>query len=391
VLGAAMAGVNVSVKQEIVFWVLEDFRTGRLSRSDAALKLGMSEKSVSRKAKRLRERGLSGLRHGNCGLRPVNRKSDELRHQVVALLRDVYFDFNLAHARDKLLAEHQIDVSYGTLHSWAKAAGVGRLKRKRRTSRARIHRERMANEGLLLQMDGSHHRWNGTDVWCLIALIDDATSDVPYGEFFEGETTLGCMKVLRNVIEKKGIPDVIYTDEAGWAGGSSKRQYFSQFQRACEELGIRLITTRSPQAKGRIERCWRTCQDRLVPEFRLAGITKMLDANRYLQQVFLPAYWREKLTVTARSNVTRYRPVPVHLDLDQIFCLKHERQVRSDNTIHFEGQLFRIKDLRFGSLRGKSVKIHCHPERGIEIYNGHIRLRVEPVTTPKRIWMPESA
>jgi transposase-like protein len=386
-----MTGVTVSVRQEIVFWVLEDFRSGRISRSDAALKLGISEKSVSRKAKRVRELGLGGLLHGNTKHRPSNRKSDELRESVIALLRDVYFDFNLSHARDKLLSEHGIKISYGTLHSWARQAGVGRAKRRRRTSRARVHRERMANEGLLLQMDGSHHRWNGKDEWCLIAMIDDATSDIPHAEFFEGETTLACMKVLRRVIERKGIPDVIYTDEAGWAGGSKKRQQFSQFQRVCEELGIRLITTRSAPAKGRIERCWRTCQDRLVPEFRLAGIKQMLDANRYLQQVFLPSYWREQLTVEPKNKTTRYRPIPPNMDLKQIFCIKHDRQVLSDNTIHFEGERYRITDLRFGSLRGKSVRIHCHESEGTEIYYGHIKLRAEPIVQPKRRWLPETA
>jgi transposase len=379
-------GVYVSVKQEVVFWVLEDFRAGKLTRREAALKLGISEKSVTRKAKRIRETGLSGLRHGNKQRPASNRRPDALKQEVLTLLRERYFDFNLAHARDKLLAEHGIQLSYGTLHAWARQAGVGRGQRKRRTSRARIQRERMANEGLLLQMDGSHHKWNGKDEWCLIALIDDATSDIPYAEFFAGETTLACLKVLRQVIEKKGIPDIIYTDEAGWADRSGKRQQFSQFKRACEELGIRLITTRSAEAKGRIERAWRTCQDRLVPEFRLAGIQSMLDGNRYLQQVFLPSYWREKLTVEPRSAVTRYRPVPVHMNLDQIFCLKYERHVASDHTISYENQRYRIVDLRFGSLRKKSVCVHWHEGGEVEIFYGHLKLKIELLTPPKRQW-----
>lgn len=378
-------GVFMSVRQEVSFWVLEDFRNGKLSREEAALKLGISERSVSRKAKRLRESGLAGLTHGNINRTPKNRSSAELKQHVVSLLRDIYYDFNLTHARDKLIAEHGIKLSYGTLYAWAKQEGVGRNKKKRRTSKAKIHRERMANEGLLLQMDGSHHRWNGIDEWCLIAMIDDATSDIPYAEFFGGETTLACMKVLRHVIEKKGIPDIIYTDEAGWAGGS-KRESFSQFGRICEELGIRLITTRSPQAKGRIERAWRTCQDRLVPEFRLAGIKSMLDANRYLQQVFLPSYWRETLTVQPRSLTTRYRQIPSHMDLDQIFCLKYERQVGSDNTISYENNRYRIVDSRFWSLRGKAVFIHRHQDGDIDIFYGHIKLKAELIVPPKRRW-----
>lgn len=378
-------GVVMSVRQEVSFWVLEDFRNGKMSRRDAALKLGISQRSVSRKAKRLRESGLKGLAHGNGKRPPKNRSSDELRQRVVELLRDIYYDFNLTHAREKLIAEHGIKVSYGTLHTWARQAGVGRVKKKRRTSKARIHRERMANEGLMLQMDGSHHRWNGADEWCLIAMIDDATSDIPYAEFFPGETTLACMKVLRQVIEKKGIPDIIYTDEAGWAGGG-KRTAFSQFHRACEELGIRLITTRSPESKGRIERAWRTCQDRLVPEFRLNGIKKMLDANRYLQQVFLPSYWRQTLTVEPRSSTTRYRPVPAHLNLDNIFCLKYERQVASDNTVSYDNRRYRIVDYRFRSLRKKTVSILWHETGEVEVYYGHLKVKIELIEPVKRQW-----
>jgi transposase len=379
-------GICVSIEQEVIFWVLEDYRAGKLTRKEASLKLGISEKSITRKAKRIRDAGLVGLAHGNAKRSPSNRSPEELRHRVVALLRDLYFDFNLAHARDKLLAEHGIKVGYATLHAWARQAGVGRGKRKRRVSRARVHRERMANEGLLLQMDGSHHRWNGQDEWCLVAMIDDATSDIPYAEFFAGETTLACLKVLREVVERKGIPDIIYTDEAGWADRSGKRQQFSQFKRACEELGIRLITTRSAESKGRIERAWRTCQDRLVPEFRLAKIRSMLDGNRYLQQVFLPCYWRENLTVQARSSTTRYRPVPAHMSLDQIFCLKYERQVASDHTVSYGNRRYRIADLRFGSLRKKTVTIHWHEDGRTEIYYGHLKLKIALAEAPKRSW-----
>lgn len=114
--------------------------------------------------------------------------------------------------------------------------------RRWKKSKRIVLRERMSSEGLLLQMDGSHHAWNGKDKWCLIAAIDDATSDIPYAEFFKTETTHGCMKVLRKIIELRGVPRIIYTDQAGWSTGG-KRNSFSQFVRACEELGIRVIAT----------------------------------------------------------------------------------------------------------------------------------------------------
>jgi transposase len=381
-----MEGVCLSHREEVSFWILEDYRSGKIDRKAAAEILGVDPKTISRRSKRVRERGLAGLLHGNKGKPAPNRLSEALREEALTLLKERYFDFNLTHAHEMLRDRHGLNVSYGTLYTWAKKAAVLAGKKKRRASRARVQRERMANEGLLLQMDGSHHRWNGKDEWVLIAMIDDATSDIPVAEFFEGETTLACLKLLRELVEKRGIPDIIYTDEAGWADRpTGKRQQFSQFKRACEELGIRLLTTRSPQAKGRIERAWRTFQDRLVPELRLHEITSMAGGNQYLKQAFLPLYW-QKRRVEARHPTTRYRPLPAHLNLADITCLKYDRQVTSDHCVSFEADRYRIVDLRFGSLRGKDVAVHRYPDGEVRIFHGHLALKIEKLRPPKRQW-----
>ena len=151
----------------------------------------------------------------------------------------------------------------------------------------------MEAPGLLMQMDGSTHRWFGDKKSCLIALIDDATSEI-HAEFFDAETTLGCLKVLRDYIERRGLFKVLYVDKAGIFGGP-KRCNFSQVKRACEELGIEIIFANSAQGKGRIERSFDTFQDRLVPELRLKRIKRMESANRYLQETFIPDYWENKI------------------------------------------------------------------------------------------------
>ena len=123
----------------------------------------------------------------------------------------------------------------------------------------------------------------------MIAAIDDATSDIPYAEYFLSEDTINCMTVLQKIIEKQGIPYAIYVDQAGCWGGE-KRAHFNQFKRACEELGIKIIFANSPEGKGRIERTWDTMQDRIIPEMRLRKIHRMSAANDYLQNQFLPNY-----------------------------------------------------------------------------------------------------
>lgn len=383
-------GVFVSKSEQVSFRVIEDYRAGKLSRKETALLLGVSERAVTRQAKRVRELGLRGVKHGNCGKQPVNLLPAEIKKEMLRLAAEVYPDFNLYHRLEMIEKNHGLKVSYGTFYGWCRKAELSKGK-KRRRSKAHTYRERMANEGLLLQMDGSHHDWNGKDRWCLIALIDDATSDIPYGRFYEGETTLNCMKALRGVIESKGLPEIIYTDEAGWAGGGGKRQNFSQFVRACEELGIKVITTSSPEAKGRIERAWRTFQDRLIPELAHYGIKSMIDANRYLDQTFLQTYWRERNTVAPRSETTRYRKLPRHINLDEVLCIKYERIVRRDHTIWYDNETYKITDEGFGNLAGKIVTIHLYENAPPGLFLGHRRLEAMLMVRPSRRRVKSSA
>jgi hypothetical protein len=219
----------------------------------------------------------------------------------------------------------------------------------------------MASEGLLLQMDGSPHRYNGKDNWCLIAAIDDATSEIPYAEFFLGEDTLSCMTVMQKIIEKKGIPHAIYTDKAGIFGGH-KRQNFSQFCRACEELDIQVICADSPQAKGRIERTWDTFQDRLVPEMRLRKIHRMPTANSFLQEQFIPNYWVQNNMVAARNNESRYRKLSLKTDLREIFCIKVFRAVKADHTLSWQGDIYQVASPLKHSIQGQKIEIRMYQD-----------------------------
>lgn len=375
----------MSKNEAVALVVIAEYRMGKLSRLEAAQRLRCSERSVTRRVGKIRINGPEGIKHGNYLKPSSNRVEASKREQMLKLAKETYFDFNMVHCLEMLTARHGLSISYTTFHRWCRQAGIAKRKR-RRASKARVYRERMACEGLMLQMDGSHHRWNGKDEWCLIAMIDDATSEIPAARFFEGETTLGCMSVLRSVIEAKGVPQIIYTDQAGWAGGGEKRKGFSQFVRACEELGINVVTTSSAESKGRIERVWRTTQDRLVPELRLAGITIMLDANRYVDQVYLPKYWHMNNTVQARDETSRYRPLLPHEKLDEIFCIKHTRQIRSDQTVFFDNKLYKITDRQYGSLRKKDATIHVYWDGSIGLYYGHIKVSFELVVRPTKRW-----
>ena len=206
--------------EAVALRILEDFRMGLITRKEAAGLLVCSERGVTRRAKKIRLKGIAGIKDGNYQRPAVNRIDKAKQADMLLLAKETYFDFNMVHCLEKLKELHALSVSYATFHGWCRKAGIGKHRR-RRASKARVCRERMSCEGLLLQMDGSHHRWNGSEEWCLIAMIDDATSEIPGGKFFEGETTLGCMKVLRAVIEAKGgAPDDLH--RPGWLGGGRR-------------------------------------------------------------------------------------------------------------------------------------------------------------------------
>lgn len=243
----------------------------------------------------------------------------------------------------------------------------------------------------MIQLDGSPHKWNGRDEWCLVAAIDDATSTMAAARFFPSETTWACFHVLRAIIERYGVPEVLYTDNAGWAGGGEKRRNFTQFVRACEELGICLVTTSSPEAKGRIERSFRTMQNRLIPELALNGITGMVDANRYLNQVFLPDYWNKALTVEPRSPTSRYRGLRAGQNLDLILCFKYRRRLARNHTIQLHGVSYRVYRKELGSLAGKEVTAHITEDGAVSWYYGAILLTAEVFQPPKRRWTSEAS
>ncbi|MBC7660585.1 MAG: ISNCY family transposase [Chitinophagaceae bacterium] len=378
-----MDGAIVMTKNEqYLVRIIEDYRAGRVSRKEAATLLDISEKSVQRKSKRVKLKGVEGIKHGNCGLRPVNKVGDSVKAAILKLASQVYYDFNMTHCYQILVAKHDLRASYSTFHSWCRSSGIGKRKR-RRPAKKRIYRDRLSNEGLMLQMDGSHHKWNGQDEWVLIAAIDDATSDIPFAGFYRSEDTLNCKGVLQRIIEVRGIPESLYVDHAGWFGGM-KRQHFSQFTRACEELGIRVIYANSPEAKGRIERTWQTFQDRLIPELRIEGIKAMEAANTYLQKTFIPKYWQIRNTVEARNSESRYRELDRAINLNDVFCMKYPRKVRKDHTVMFDNRLYALKGIWEGSIANKEIVI-VEPTAGpLRACYGILQLGLEEVKQPNR-------
>ena len=369
------AGVIMSKRDVFEFEQIERFLAGQQSRSDTALLLGQTTRTVSRKARKVESKGLLGVKHRNLGKRPINKKSDLLKMHVCKLIRKDYFDYNMSHLMETLKLSNGISIAYTTLRRWCHEINVVKKRYKKQRPNARKKRSRMANEGFLLQMDGSPHCYVPLKEWVLIAAIDDATNDVPAAQFYEAENTFNCMDILEQVIQNKGIPWGIYVDRAGWLGGG-KRQHFSEFTRACEELGIEVIFANSPQGKGRIERWFQVPQDRLVAELRTNKITDINEANRYLKDEFLKGYWRKEKMVKAKSEITKYRPLQESHNLTEIFSMRYLRKINYDNTFKWKNNVYQILNPP-GTIVNQEVELRFYRSGESSVYFADRKLEVQ--------------
>lgn len=378
--------IVLNSKAQLIVDVIAKVAERKITIANATKLLNKSRRTIERYLHRYRKVGVQFIVHGNTGKTPANKTPNKLKQTVQQLIREKYFDLNLLHLAEMLETNEHIVVKRETLRCWAH--DIHHVKRaKRRRSRVHKHRERMEAAGLMVQMDGSPHRWFGNKKSCLIAAIDDATSEL-FAEFFPSETTAGCLKLLKNIIEKRGVFKTLYVDRAGIFGGP-KRSNFSQMQRACEELGIEIIFASSPQGKGRVERAFDTLQDRLIPELRLNGITDMVSANSYLQHVFIPQFWHKKLTVKSKDKSSEYKPLPAHINLDDICVTKEYRKIRNDHTFSYGNKLYFIESPIKHSIAHQKIEIRNVSKGSFDAYFAGRRLTVNEVVEPIKASMED--
>jgi transposase len=354
----------MSASDQLKWEVVSKYESGKLSVATACKLLDVSTRSLRRYVQRYRQRGLGFVQHGNKRRKPKNMHPPEIKAAMQRLMKEVFFDFNMSHAQEKIREQLGLDVPRETFRRWCHEIGMVKQKQKRR-SKPRFRRHRQLQSGLLVQFDGSHHKWFGTEETCLLAAIDDATSELIYAEFCPGETTIDCLRVLKQIVEKKGVFKALYVDRAGLYGGF-KRQGFSQVSRALEELGTHVIYAQSPEGKGRVERLFRTLQDRLIPELRINNITSMQTANRYLNEIYLRDN-KARFMIKSTNPETAYRPIQEHTDLQEIFCQKEFRTMAKDHTLSLFGERWMVVDPLRVSIANQRIEIRLK-ESGPEAY-----------------------
>lgn len=319
------------------------WESGRLTQEEAARLLGVCERTFRRYIDRYEEAGLAGLIDKRLSQDSHRRAPVDEVMRLTEQYRSRHLGWNAKHFH----AWYRRDGGSRS-YTWVKSRlqEAGLVERAKKRGAHRKQRERSPWPGMMIHQDGSTHEWVAGQKWDLIATMDDATSE-HYSMFFvEEEGTASSFRGVQEVIEKRGLFASFYSDRGShyWhtpeAGGKVDKKNLTQFGQAMKRLGIEMIAAYSPEARGRSERMFRTHQERLPKELALAGITDMAAANRYLAEVYMPAFNAEFMqpAMEEGSAFVDWIGGP----LADILCERHERVVGNDNCVSFENMKLQI-------------------------------------------------
>ena len=351
--------------------IIKKVEQRQISQVEAAKQIGISDRQMRRLWSAYLKKGAEGLISKKRG-HPSNRRiSAQLLQKAGHLIREHYSDFGPTLAAEKLEERHQIKLSKETVRQLMISQGLWRASKARKLC-VHQHRTRRAQEGELVQIDGSPHDWfEGRAEKCtLLVAVDDATSKLKALRFMPAETTEGYYELIKGYILEHGRPLNFYSDrhsifrvnQREKANGARR----TQLGRALKELDIRLICANSPQAKGRVERANGVLQDRLIKEMRLREISNIDDANAYTKE-FITIY-NQKFSVEAKDANDCHRPAYPKQELDDILA-NHDTRVLSKNlTFQYRNTLYQIctkKDAR--RLRYAQVKVIENQTNGIKV------------------------
>jgi len=322
-----------------------------ITQREAAEKIGVSERAVRKQLKRMEKSGDAVVVHGLRG-RVSNRKIPlEVQERAMGILKQPeWHDFGPTFAGEQMAKRYGIGVSDETLRGWMIKGGLWRPGA-RKIRDIHCWRPRRSGFGELVQWDTSEHDWleGRGPVRYLVRLIDDATS-WSWGRFVESDATPQNMAVLWEYLEKNGRMVDVYTDRDSMftvprrqdnSGERVAKDRLTQIGRGLRELGIGWIAAYSPQAKGRVERSFLTAQDRLVKQLRLARVTTLKGANRFLENEYWPE-WNARFARAVEAFPNHHRPLNEHLDLASILCHVEERVIGNDYTFSFAGRRYQI-------------------------------------------------
>ena len=359
--------ITITMKEMKTINVLQQLIDDKIDNNQAARELGLTIRQIQRKKKNFKLHGPKSVIHKNKGKPSGRGYPSSLKEEIVQIYKSEYNGWNFSHFNEHLELEHNLRISQTVIYGTLTSAGVKSPSRKKRKPKGHPPRARKEFAGELVQVDASDHAWIelSGERHHLHGAIDDATNIVLSCVLQPEETAYGYQLMLKEIIENYGIPACLYTDfrtvfqspkkltpEEELAG---KEIGATRYGEMLEHLGVDIESTMSPQAKGRIERLWRTFQDRLVKELRKEHITSLEEANRYIKEVFLPRY-NAKHASLIDYNKNMFIPVPEDFDYNTELALRAHQRVCHGTYIQSDGNTYAI--FKDGAPRRISTSLH---------------------------------
>lgn len=388
-----MAGIIIMSKKELDrVVVIGDLANKRIKGKEASKLLNLSARQIRRLKNRFKKFGGKGLIHRSRGRKGHNRLGNELTARIKKILKERYVDFWPGHAQEKLAENHDLGISKEKVRQIMIEARLWTPKKDRLRSHFRSWRDRKEFFGEMQQYDGSFHNWfEGRLPGCvLLASIDDATGQITQARFADNEGVFNTFLFWREYLRELGKPLSIYLDRYSTYKINSGNQKddpdnLTQFERAMKkDLSVNIIHARSPEAKGRIERLFKTLQNRLPKELRLAKINSIIEANRFLQEQFLPSF-NQRFAVLAKKSGNLHRSIAQEelRSLCRIFSVQTSRKVNNDFTVSLKGLWYQLEAEQPALvLKKDAVIMEEHLDNTIRIRKGNKYLNV--VRLPQR-------
>ena len=392
--------ITMTNKEVSRYEIIKDLLAKKIDGTEASKLLGLCVRQVKRIKANVKKAGIAGVVHGNRNKKSNRKTSEEITKKVKEYLHKTYHDFNPLLAKEKLLELNKIDLSKETVRQLMIKEGLWKS-RKKHEAKKHFWRERKDNYGEMEQFDGSYHNWfegrNEQELGleqCLLLSVDDATGKVTEARFEDNEGVEAVFRFWKEYILTHGLPISIYLDKfstykVNHKNAVDNKELMTQFQRAMNQLGVKLITAHSPQAKGRVEKMNGTFQRRLVKELRLANINTISEANTFLKETFIPKFNKQFAVVPKKEADLHRKLTPEKIkELPQIFSIQSERRVCNDYTVRFKNSYYQLQEVQPTTVCKKDnviIEEHLNGEVKISLNNHYLNYELLPERPKKEI------
>ena len=367
---------------------------GECTKKEASETLGITIRQIDRLIIKFKEEGEKGFIHKNRGKVSKKKISEDIKKEIVDLYITEYFDYNFTHFYEEIgeiyklsrktistilgeadiispEAQHKTITSYNknmrkAIHQKEATKEQIAIYKKRQEAEKQKHIRRSSllyNYGQEVQMDAAFAMWYGEKLRALHLAVDKATKRVLYGWFDTQETTRAYFIMLMNIVLKHGIPKKIKTDKRGsFSINNAKAKSnlnTTQFGRVCEELEIHLSSSSDPLFKPNVERENKTFKNRLIAELRHEKIIDDEEANKYLNEIFIPKI-NSKFAYEINSEKSDMRKNTYTLEeLNIIISEQYIRKVDNASSVKYKGNYYIPVNIETGEIMSFQQNTVC--------------------------------